>query len=245
MRHDVLQAEEDGPGPSPDARAAALARTPLFSALDNPALHRLAGMARPIAVRADAAVFRKGDPSRSLYVIDQGRVKIATTSAEGREIVLNLLGPGAMFGEIALVDGGERTADAIATEPARLLALDRAELIPYLEANPRLMLHMLVVMAQRVRWVASSLEDTAFLSLPARAAKRLLLLAEQFGLETAEGLRLTVSLPQHEMARHLGVTRESVNRLFQDWLADGLIAIDRGVIVLRDLARLRAIVAGG
>ncbi len=241
----MLKADEDAAVPGADARAAALARTPLFGGLDGPALQRLAAMARPIAVKTDAAVFRKGDPSRALYVIDQGRVKIGATSADGREIVLNLLGPGAMFGEIALVDGGGRTADAVATEPARLLALDRAELIPYLEANPRLMLHMLVVMAQRVRWVASSLEDAAFLSLPARAAKRLLLLGEQFGLDTPAGLRLTVSLPQHEMARHLGVTRESVNRLFQDWMAQGLIVIDRRVIVLADLPRLGEIAAAG
>ena len=241
----MLTTDGDEAATGAEARAAVLGRTMLFGGLDRAALRRLAAMARPILVKPDAAVFRKGDPSRALYVIDQGRVKIATTSAEGREIVLNLLGPGAIFGEIALVDGGDRTADAVATEPARLLALDRAELIPYLEANPKLMLHMLVVMAQRVRWVASSLEDAAFLSLPARAAKRLLLLGEQFGLDTPAGLRLTVSLPQHEMARHLGVTRESVNRLFQEWMAQGVIAIDRGVIVLTDLGRLGAIAAAG
>ena len=225
-------------------RAAALSRTALFSGLNPATMDHLAAMAVPVSFATGAAVFRKGDPSHALYVVVRGRVKIAATSAEGREIVLNVLGPGAVFGEIALIDGGGRTADAVAYEPLHLVALGRNDLVPYLEANPRLMLQMLVVMAQRIRWVSSSLEDSTFLGLPARLAKRLLILGELFGLTTPSGRRLTIALPQRELAGHMNVTRETINRLLHDWLGRNLIAIDRGVIVLKDMDRLAEIAEG-
>ncbi len=218
-----------------------LARTALFSGLDAAALERLAAMAKPLSFRPEEVIFRKGDPGRSLFVIERGRVKIASTSAEGREVALNLLGPNEMFGEIALVDGGARTADAIACEPVRLLCLDRAELVPFLQSTPELMLSMLVALSQRVRWVSNRFEDSVFLSLPARMAKRLLFLDQHFGVKSSKGRRLTVSLPQRELASHMGVSRESINRLLQEWRDGGLIDIDRGVIVLIDLAGLGAI----
>jgi CRP-like cAMP-binding protein len=225
-------------------RARVLARTALFGGLDDVALASLAVMSKSQAFAAGETVFRKGDVSGSLYVVEQGRVTIATTSLEGREVVLNLLGPGDLFGEVALVDGGGRTADAVCPERAKLIVLDRRRLIPFLEANPKLMLRMLSAMAERVRWVSASFEDSAFLPLPARMAKRLLLLADGFGVDTARGRRLTVALPQRELAAHMGVTRETINRLLQDWLALGLIEVDRGVVVIRDRDRLARLAAG-
>jgi CRP/FNR family cyclic AMP-dependent transcriptional regulator len=227
----------EAPG-SIDVRAAVIARTAMFGALDREVLRRLGAMARAKSFRPDQVVFSKGDPLQGLYVIERGRVKISTTSPAGREIALNLLGDGDVFGEVALADGGARTADAVACEPTRLLVLDRTEIVPFLEANPEIMRHMLVALAQRVRWISSRFEDAAFLSLPARVAKRLLLLGEHFGVGSAACLRLTVSLPQRELASHMGVTRETINRLIQDWRDSGLIKVDRGVIVLSDLRRL-------
>src|SRR5437016_4656740 len=202
-------------------------------------------MAKRISFAANAVIFHKGGPGRSLYVIERGRVKIAASSAHGREVALNLLGPGEIFGEIALIDGGARTADAIACEPTRLLALERGELIPFLEASPEAMLRMLVALARRVRWVSEPFQDAAFLSLPTRMAKRLIFLDRHFGVTGSAGRRLTVSLPQRELANHLNVTRETVNRLLQDWRNEGLIAIDRGVFVLKDVGRLERMAEGG
>jgi CRP/FNR family transcriptional regulator, cyclic AMP receptor protein len=221
--------------------AAALARTALFAGLDAQALDRLARIAKRISFPANGIIFQKGDTGRSLYVIERGRVKIAASSVHGREVALNLLGPGEIFGEIALVDGGPRTADAIACDPARLLALERRELIPFLEASPDATLRMLVALARRVRWVSDTFEDAAFLSLPTRLAKRLIFLDRHFGLSGSAGRRLTVSLPQRELANHLNVTRETINRLLQEWRDEGLITIDRGVFVLKNMERLARI----
>ena len=226
-----------------DVREAAvvLARSALFADLDAQVLDRLARMAKRVSFPANAVIFQKGDPSRSLYVIERGRVKIAASSAQGREVALNLLGPDEIFGEVALIDGGGRTADAIACEPVRLLALERRELIPFLEASPEVTLRMLVALARRVRWISNTFEDSAFLSLPTRLAKRLIFLDRHFGLKGSAGRRLAVSLPQQELANHLNVTRETVNRLLQEWREAGLIEIDRGIFVLKDVERLAQI----
>lgn len=221
--------------------AQALARTPMFGALAPDALEELGAMAHARLLRAGEMICRKGEQSHSLYVIDRGRVRISATSEDGREIVLNVMGAPDVFGEIALADGGPRTADATAIEPVRLLTLDRGRLVPYLERRPQAMLLMLAAMARRMRWVAGTVEDSNFLELPARMAKRLLLLSRDFGFNVSSGRRLAIALSQRELAGHMGVSRESVNRLLHDWSQQGLISIDKGAVVLRDVAGLEKI----
>lgn len=223
-------------------RAAQLKRAALFRALGDGELEALARIARTRAFAEGAVIFRKGDEASGLYVVVRGRVKISSGSRDGREIVLNLLGPGEVFGEVALIDGGERTAEATACEPVRVLVFDRAPLIALLEDNPALMLRMLVTLTSRLRWVSDRLEDAMFLSLPARMAKRLLFLGEHFGIDVERGRRLTVSLPQRELASHMNVARETVNRLLQEWRDAGVIDIQRGFIVLCKPDHLAAIV---
>ena len=223
-------------------RAMQLKRASLFQDLDGEALEALARIARSRSFSDGGVIFRKGDEASGLYVVVRGRVKISAGSRDGREVVLNLLGPGEVFGEVALIDGGERTAEAAACEPVRALVFERAPLIAFLEANPALMLRMLVTLTSRLRWVSERLEDAVFLSLPARLAKRLLFLGEHFGVNVESGRRLTVSLPQRELASHMNVARETVNRLLQEWRDGGLIDIQRGFIVLCKPDQLAAIV---
>ncbi len=230
---------------SKERKAAALARASLFEGLEQPDIDRLADLSKTSTYRSGDMIFQKGDLSRSLYVIDRGRVKISTDSPDGREVALNLLGPGDVFGEIALIDGGARTADAIACEPCRLLQLDRADLTPLLEREPALTMRMLVALTGRVRWIADRFEDSLFLDLGARLAKRLLFLGDHFGIDSPRGRRLSVSLPQRELAAHMGVSRETVNRLLQQWRASGLIMIDRGVLVLTNLEQLSKLAQPG
>ena len=180
-----------------------------------------------------------------VLLIERGRVKISSGSREGREVVMNLLGVGAIFGEVALIDGGERTADATACDPVGVLVLDRGQLISFLQKDPDLLLRMLVTLTARLRWVSDRFEDVVFLGLPARLAKRLLFLGEHFGVDAPDGRRLTVSLPQRELANHMNVTRETMNRLLQDWQGQGVIEIRRGFIVLKRKDALTAIVDAG
>ncbi len=224
--------------------AGLLVLTPLFEGLEATDLEELAALAAARSYPPGAMIFQKGDASHGLYVVERGQVKISSGSREGREIVLNLLGPGSVFGEVALVDGGQRTADATACDPVHVLVFDRSRLIPFLESRPALMRAMLVALTARLRWVSDQLEDTVFLSLPARLAKRLLFLGEHFGVDAPRGRKLTVSLPQRELANHMNVTRETMNRLLQSWRDGGLIEIQRGFIVLTDIPALSAVASG-
>lgn len=192
---------------------------------------------------ADGEVlFLKGDEPDGLYGVLVGRVKICVDSGGGKEIILNILEAGEIFGEIALLDGEPRTADARAMGPASLLLLRRRDFLPYLERDPQLCLHLMTLLCRRLRWTSGLIEDAAFLGLPGRLAKRLLGLAQASGETTADGVAIGLRLSQHELGHMLGVTREAVNKVLQRWRRRGLVDMDQGHIVLRDTAALAAIV---
>jgi CRP-like cAMP-binding protein len=234
MRHDAVDDQLT-------RKILALSRTTLFGGMDTSMLNRLAALAEWRVAASGAFLFHKDDPGQHLLVIHKGRVKIVTEAADGREVTLNLLGPGAVFGEMAFADGGKRTASAVTTEPCELLAFSRRQFLPFLTSQPDMMLQMLAALCERARWLAESFEDSAFLELAPRLAKRLLFLSASFGFDTPRGRRLAVSLPHRELATHMNVTRESINRLIQKWRQEGIIEEHRGIVVLQDIKRLEAL----
>jgi CRP-like cAMP-binding protein len=150
----------------------------LMSTMPEKALDDLVKFSNVVHFQPHEDIVRKGDPGDCLYGILAGRVRIYSTSPEGSEITLNVQEPGELMGEIALLDGSTRTASAAAMEHVDLLHIHRDHFLPYVKANPDLLLGMLSLICQRLRWTSSIIEDAAFLSLPARLAKRLLILAE-------------------------------------------------------------------
>jgi len=222
----------------------ALAGTTLFGSMDAATLQHVAGIAEWRVVGAGAFVFSKGDPGEHLFVVNRGRVKIVSGTPDGREIVLNLLGSGAVFGEMGFADGGARTADAVTTEPCELLALSRKRLLPLIVSHPELMLQMMAALCDRARWLAETYEDSAFLDLSTRLAKRLLFLSRAFGIDTPHGRRLAVSLPHRELAAHMNVTRESISRLVKELERSGILEERRGIMILKDMPRLEAMARG-
>ncbi len=166
-----------------------------------------------------------------------GRIRISAGSADGREIFLNIMEPGDTFGEIALLDGGTRTATATATEPSELVSIRREPLFELLEREPKAALELLRLCGERLRWTSGLLEDAALLDAPARLAKRLLSLGEQHGEDGAGGRLVRIS--QEELANFLGVSRQAVNEQLQDWKAKGWVALGRGTVTVRDAAALR------
>jgi CRP-like cAMP-binding protein len=224
-----------------DLKRAGLRRSLLFGGLSDGTLTRLADLSEWRSYAGGASVFRKGDSGAHLFVIVEGRVRIGSGAPDGRELVFNLLAPGAVFGELAFADGGARTAEAVAVEPTRLLTIDRRDLLPFLREEPEVLLKILALLAERARWISDNFEDNAFMRLPARLAKRLLMLSQHFGVDGGQGRRLAVRLRHHELASHMNVTRESITRLLQIWRVEGLIDEQRGVITLKDLHRLEAL----
>lgn len=190
-------------------------------------------------------IFLKGDPGNAMMAVLGGRVQICTYSSDGREVVLNVILPGEVFGEIALIDGGERTADAFAMESAELLILTRRDFLPFLERNPRVCIKLLEMMCLRLRWTSEQLEDFSFLDLRSRLAKRLVYLASLHGEETTEGTRIGVRLPQHLLASMIGTSREAVNKQLRAWEGDGVIDVSRGSITILNRKALKQIVDEG
>ena len=214
-----------------------LQANPLFRGLAPATLDRIAALAVQRAYRRDEVVFSAGDPGDSLIGVISGRIRISAGNADGREIFLNIMVPGDTFGEIALLDGGTRTASATAMEPSELVSIRREPLFALLEREPKSALELLRLCGARLRWTSGLLEDANFLDMPARLAKRLLALAELHGEDRDTGRAVRIS--QEELASFLGVSRQAVNEQLQEWKAKGWVAPGRGTVILHDAAALR------
>jgi CRP/FNR family transcriptional regulator, cyclic AMP receptor protein len=205
-------------------------RDSLFRGLPTATIERVATLAVRHVHEAGTVIFMRGDPGDSLCGIVTGRVRISTSRAAGKEVFLNLLGPGETFGEIALLDGKPRTATATAVMRTELTVIRRDPFLTLLRAEPQLAAHLIQLLCQRVRWTAELTEDSALLSVPARIAKRLISLARLQGQDTPGGVR--VRLSQEELAQFLGVSRQIVNQHLQAWKAKGWIDSGRGNVTL-------------
>ncbi len=206
-------------------------------------LARLEKFAKTRHFAAKEPVFMKGDPASGMMAVIAGRVRISSYSSEGREVVLNVIGSGEIFGEIALIDGGERTADAVAMEDTELMMLERRDFLPFLERNPELCIKLLMVMCHRLRRTSEQLEDFSFLDLRTRLAKRLLDLATDHGVEEVDGgVRISLVLSQRVLGAMMGTSREAVNKQLRAWENEGLIRLKRGSVTLLDSEQLELIV---
>jgi CRP/FNR family cyclic AMP-dependent transcriptional regulator len=219
-----------------------LQRSPLFRGLAPAVQERMAALARQQSYRRGEIVFSHGDSGDALYGVVSGKIRISTGSATGREIFLNIMEPGDTFGEIALLDGGPRTATATAIAPTELVSIRRGPLFELLEREPRAALELLRLAGERLRWTSGLLEDAALLDAPARLAKRLLSLGELHGEAGGGGRKVRIS--QEELASFLGVSRQSVNEQLQDWKACGWVDLGRGSVTLLDAAALRKAAQG-
>jgi CRP/FNR family transcriptional regulator, cyclic AMP receptor protein len=204
-------------------------------------LSRLAASATLSRHRANATIFQKGDPGNSMMAVVTGRVKICTYSADGRELVLNIIDRGSLFGEIAVLDGQPRSGDAVAIEDTELLVLERARLMPFLTANPEIPTRLIAVLCQRLRQTSEALEDALLRDAPSRVARGLLRLAGTFGKQEAAGLRLDIKLSQQQIGNLIGISRESINKHIVDWTRARYLEVNNGFITIKDKAALESL----
>jgi CRP-like cAMP-binding protein len=205
-------------------------RSRLFRGLAPSTLERVAALATRKLYENGAVVFLRGDPGDSLLSVLRGRVLISTSSARGKAVFLNIMEPGDVFGEIALLDGSPRTATATAVAPTELMMIGREHFLELLRGEPQLANHLIQLLCKRIRWTAEQAEDSALLSPPARLAKRVLSLARTQGRDTPTGTRLAIS--QEELAQFLSLSRQAVNQHLQAWKAKGWIAVGRGYVTI-------------
>ena len=183
-------------------------------------------------------IFARGSPGRSMMAVLAGGVRISTTSSNGREVVLAILNAGEIFGEMALLDGGERTADAIALSDCDLLVIDQRDFIPFLEGRTDLCIGFLRLLSQRLRRTDELVEMALFERLDSRLAKALVQLASGGRVGSAAGPPFVLAVSQHELSGVVGASRENVNKQLRAWQRAGLLELGKRRIVIRDLHAL-------
>ena len=215
-----------------------LRTSPLFAALDPEASEALRRSMTDVRLARGKALFHEGDLGDRLYVVTAGKVKLSRRSADGRENLLGILGPGEMFGELSLFDPRPRTATATAVTSTTVSGLGHDDLETWLRTHPEVAGPLLAAMARRLRRSNEAMTDLVFSDVPGRVAKALLDMAQRFGEETQDGLRVTHDLTQEELAQLVGASRETVNKALADFASRGFLRLDGRAVVLLDIDRL-------
>ncbi|HLY54346.1 MAG TPA: Crp/Fnr family transcriptional regulator [Stellaceae bacterium] len=213
-------------------RRALLARSWLLQQLTPEQLDELATRSVTQRYPANGTIFERGDPGNSVMAVVTGRVNITVTSAEGRELVLNVMRPLDVFGEIAVLDGKERTASATALVATELLIVRARDLLPLIKQNPDVSFRLIELLCGRLRATSRQVEEMQFHGLETRLARCVLQLAASDGVATPRGRRINVKLSQSEIARLVGASRENVNRQLAEWQREGWISRDGRFLVL-------------
>jgi CRP/FNR family cyclic AMP-dependent transcriptional regulator len=218
-----------------------LERNLLFRGLSPATLDQIARLGTRRTYERDGVIFAQSDPGDALFGVMTGRVRISASSAGGKEVFLNIMEPGDIFGEIALLDGRPRSAAASAMATSELFVVTREQFLALLAREPQLVDHLLQLLCGRLRWVSGFAEESALLSVSGRLAKRLLSLGKLHGHETRDGIELKVS--QEEVARFLGLSRQIVNQYLQNWKAQHWVDLGRGRIMILNAPALEGVAA--
>lgn len=193
----------------------------LFRALDDAAREELASRVRHRQFKTGEPIFHIGAPGQSMMVILKGTVRVSLPGPTGKTVILADLSTGDILGEVALLDGKGRSADATALTNCTVAALERREVLPLIEKRPEVCLKLLELICARLRKSDERMSEIAFFELPARLAKVLL---ERIGQSGGSAPKL--SLSQSELASMINASRENVNRCLKDWQRRGLVSLD-------------------
>jgi CRP-like cAMP-binding protein len=220
-----------------------LRRCELFASLDPADLDAV--LAQTVTRRFEHAttVLRRGDPGASMMILLAGRVRVGLTSEDGREVTLGILGPGDILGEMALLDGEPRSADAVALEECAVLVLERARFQRLLRERPEMSQQLIAVLCRRLRRANAAVEEMALMDLESRLGRLLKRLAGQYGKPAAragagQAVRIEFKLSQKDLSALIGASREKVNRQLRAWEEEGLLGKEQGYLLLLHPGRL-------
>jgi CRP/FNR family transcriptional regulator, cyclic AMP receptor protein len=223
-------------------RLSLLRNHPLFRDLPPTVIEQLGSYMKTRRVARGTTIFSKGDPGSGLMGVLSGTVKISVASADGKDIVLNIFHEGDVFGEIALLDGRPRTADATAMSDCELIVIERRDFVRFLTSNPEVTLKFIEILCSRLRRTSEQVQDVTFLNLPTRLAKALLQLT---AAEEGSAPRSKVTITQREISQIIGRSRESTNKQLRAWAKRGWIRLERGSVSVVSPENLVAVAAEG
>jgi CRP/FNR family transcriptional regulator/CRP/FNR family cyclic AMP-dependent transcriptional regulator len=205
-----------------------LSTIPLFEGLSSTDLDIVAQRVRPRRYKENDTIFHKDDPGVALYAIVEGKVKIHNETPDGQDCIITIFSEGEFFGDLSMIDGNPRSADATTMEPSELLMLTRDDLMDILDRYPRITRCLLVTIAGRLRRTTELLVKTTTLDVNGRLAMQLNWLAEQHGRVTTQGIRIDLHLTQTDLGNLVGASRESVNKVLGYFRRMGWISLEEG-----------------
>jgi CRP-like cAMP-binding protein len=197
--------------------------------------------ARTTTLKAGETVFSMGSPGDNMMAVLSGTVRISVPAPDGRELMLAILQPGEVFGELAVLDGKDRSADAVADSPCTLALLNRRDVLSFLEQNPAVWPKLVTVLCERLRGADQLVADVALLQLPVRLAKTILRITRNEPKSKNGAKTSRIRFSQRELANMVGGTRESVNKCLAAWQRQGIVRISEGKIMILNRTALEDI----
>ncbi len=217
-----------------------LRKHPYFVDLSPEAFEQLCRYAKHTVLKRGTTIFSKGDPGNSLMVVISGTVKISISSPDGRNAILNLIGPGEVFGEMSVLSNQPRSADGTANSNCELFVIDRREFLPFVRSQPSLAMKFIELLCERVRQTSDQVEQVILQDLPGRLASALLRLSDK-----SEPQGRTITITQQELSEMVGMTRESINKQLRAWAAHNWVRLEHGAIVVLDAAAIKELAEVG
>jgi CRP-like cAMP-binding protein len=194
----------------------------------------LASLMRPLELDAGELVFYEGLPAYGLYILCEGKIKVAKRLKGGRSQILKLLAPGEVLGEKTLFDQETYTCYAKALEPSRLMFIPREDFLAFMRKYPDVAFRLIEKLSRELKAFGDKLVEISAYSAKERMARVLLELAQAFGRETSEGLDIGVELPRGEIAEMAGVTTETAVRILSEFKDQGILALPgRRIVILK------------
>ncbi|MEZ5826635.1 MAG: Crp/Fnr family transcriptional regulator [Geminicoccaceae bacterium] len=221
-----------------------LADSDLFGSLFDEELDELISYGSLVEMPSGKLIFQRGDAGDSLMIVLSGRVKISNVSADGKEAVLNFIEPGHCFGEVAMLDGKDRSADATCLEASQMFVLKKKDMLAFIEAHPGITWRILGVLCAKLRRTTEMVQDSVLLTMAPRVARGLLRLTRDYGRNEGSDVHIGLRLSQRELGGYVGLARENINRQLSAWRSDGLVSVDHGCIVIHNLAEIERIAEG-
>jgi CRP/FNR family cyclic AMP-dependent transcriptional regulator len=213
----------------------------MIAALDDAQRRQLEKVTRMLEVKRGTPIYLPGDPSDQIFLLKSGIIKISTSTSNSREVILAFLHPGDIFGELAVVDDAPRDHLAVAYDDCVICAMNRDTVMRLIRETPEIGFQITKLIGLRLRTFRSRVEELLCKSAHARVAHALLELAEHHGVSDNEGVLVTLRLSQGDLGRLVGLSRETVNAILQEWREQNLLEMDRRTLRLRQPQRLRQI----
>ena len=199
----------------------------LFAEMNDEEIDDLTVLAQIKKLDKDTSIFHAGDPADAVFVVASGRVKVVITSSDGKEFILTVLGPGQVFGEMALLESAPRSASVVTLSAVEVLVINRSDFQRLLDSNPRISQRLMAILSRRLRRANSKMESLAYMDVAGRLARYLLDLARDHGQRLGNGW-VVVRRPTHsDIAHSIGTSRETVSRLINEF-EEGFGLVNKG-----------------